>query len=158
MVYFTKDWYSDCCILQSYLDEVEFYSGTDRKTNQFKGVKHTKGTGSMLYGVTFKGFLKYDKNKNKVLRKPSSQFKGLFETKCKVMYPELDSIFKEFGNIYFPDFNWSQVQMNKNYLCPPHFDSQNIGESILLTLGDYTGGRTIIEKDSIKNTDILHYY
>ena len=55
---FTGDIDSDCCILESYLQEIEFYSGTERRTGQFKGVKHKKGTGSMLYGITWKGYLK----------------------------------------------------------------------------------------------------
>ena len=145
MKYFINDWENDCFILQSYLDQVEFYSGSDRRRNQFAKVKHTKGTGSMLYGSTWKSFLKYNINKEKVYRTPSKVFKGQWNTKCVDMYPELDLIFREFGELYFPEFAWSQVQMNKNYQCPPHFDSQNIGESILLTLGEFTEGKTIVE-------------
>ena len=63
------------------------------------------------------------------------------------MYPELDFILKEFSDLYFSGFSWTQVQLNKNYKCTPHFDSSNINESILLTLGDFTGGDTIVEID-----------
>ena len=143
--YFINHWESDCVILTSYLDEVEFYSGTERRTGQFKPVKHSKGCGSMLFGFTWKGFLKYDKVSGDKIFRDKCPKTNLYKTKCKSMYPELDDIFKEFSELYFKDFNWTQVQMNKNYLCPPHKDASNIGESILLTLGDYTGGETIVE-------------
>ena len=31
MNYFIGEWFADLCILQSYLDEIDFYSGTERK-------------------------------------------------------------------------------------------------------------------------------
>ena len=37
--------------------------------------------------------------------------------------------------------------MNKNYLCSPHFDSKNVGESVLISFGDYTGGKTCVEME-----------
>ena len=145
MKYFTGHWESDCCILTSYLEEIEYYSGSDRLQRQFKSMKKRKNEGSMLYGSTFKGFLKYDDNGNKILRKRSNKYKNMFETKCKEMYPELEYIFKEFSSLYFPEFKYSQVQLNKNYQCPKHYDSKNINESILLTLGNYEGGFTQLE-------------
>tara|TARA_R110002110_G_scaffold62551_2_gene174434 strand:- start:579 stop:1166 length:588 start_codon:yes stop_codon:yes gene_type:complete len=148
--YFINDWQSDCVILTSYLDEVEYYAGTERRTKQFKDVKIGKGCGSMLFGYTWKGYLKKDKITKQHIYREKSKYTGLYLTKCKAMYPQLDDIFKEFSNLYFENFKWTQVQMNKNYQCSPHFDSSNIGESILLTLGDYTGGETIVEIDNDK--------
>ena len=137
---FSGDINSDCCILESYLDEIEFYAGTERRTGQFKEVKIAKGSGSMLYGVTWKSYLKKDSNGENVYRTKDP-------TKCRDMYPYLDEIFKEFGSLHFPEFKFTQVQLNKNYKCTRHIDSSNIGESILLTLGDFEGGKTIIEKE-----------
>ena len=37
------------------------------------------------------------------------------------------------------------IQVNKNFKCPPHKDSKNNGESLLMGLGDYIGGETYIE-------------
>lgn len=153
MNYFINDFQSDCVILLSYIEQIEYYAGTERRTGQFKSVKIPKGTGSMLFGYTWKGYLKKDKLTGNNVYREKSKYKGLYKTKCKSMYPELDLIFKEFGQLYFPDFKWSQVQMNLNYKCPPHFDSSNIGESILLTLGDYTGGETIVKID---DNDVIH--
>jgi len=45
----------------------------------------------------------------------------------------------------FPDFSFECVIINKNLLCPPHKDINNIGDSIIIGLGDYTGGDLIIE-------------
>ena len=150
--YFINDWEADCCILTSYLNEVEFYAGTERRTGQFKGVKIPKGCGSCLYGLTWKSYLKTDKITGEKIFREKCPKTNLYKTKCRTMYPELEFIFKEFGELYFPDFIWTQVQMNKNYLCPPHKDSSNIGESVLLTLGNFTGGETIVKLD---NDDII---
>ena len=143
---FTGDINSDCCILESYLDQIEFYAGTERRTGQFKEVKIPKGCGSMLYGVTWKSYLKKDDNGDNVYRTKDEE-SGLYFTKVRDLYPELDEIFKEFGSYHFPEFKFEQVQLNKNYKCTRHIDSSNIGESILLTLGDFEGGKTIIEKE-----------
>ncbi len=144
MNYFTNHWESDCSILEAFLHDIEFYSGTERRTGQFKTAKTTKGNGSMLYGTTWKSFLKYDEDGNKILREKDEET-GLYKTKCKALYPYLDDVFKEFSELYFKDFEWDQVQLNRNYQCPKHVDSLNIGNSILLTLGDFNGGETIVE-------------
>jgi len=143
---FTGEINADCCILESCLEQIEYYSGTERRTGQFKSVKHQKGGGSMLYGLTWKGYLKKDKEGNHIYRTKDPKT-GLYFTKCRDMYPQLEEIFKEFGEKHFPDFQFTQVQLNKDYQCPRHVDSSNIGESILLTLGDFTNGETIVEKE-----------
>jgi len=35
--------------------------------------------------------------------------------------------------------------INKNFKCPPHKDKNNIGDSIILGLGDYNGGDLVVE-------------
>lgn len=154
---FSGDWLSDCNILEACLEDVEFYAGTERRTGQYKGTKIAKGCGSMLYGTTWKSYLKTDKVTGEKIYRKKDETTGLSLTKCKEMYPKLDAIFHEFGNLYFNDFVFTQVQMNKNYLCNRHKDGTNIGESILLTLGDYTGGNTIIEYEN-ENKEINSHY
>ena len=139
---FTGDYLSDCAIMTDYLDEIPYYSGTERKQMLKKaGLKHGKDSGSMLYGYTWKGYLAPGRTR-------TLKVKGVYQTKIKDDYPELEAIFREFADFHFPDFDWGQVQMNKNYLCPPHKDSANIGESILCTLGDYTGGATVVDYET----------
>jgi len=141
-MYFINCWYSDLMILSEILDEVEFYSGTDRK-NMLKraGYEKDKDSGSMLFGVTWRSWL--SKTKSRTYDKET----GLYRTKVYDNYPYLKDVFKEFSKLYFPDFKWSQIQLNKNFKCPPHRDSANVGESILVSCGDYIGGLTAVDID-----------
>ena len=44
--------------------------------------------------------------------------------------------------------------MNKNYKIGRHIDKANIGESVLVCCGDYTGGLTCVEyEDGLKKFD-----
>jgi hypothetical protein len=42
----------------------------------------------------------------------------------------------------FPDFQFESIQINKNFQCPRHKDGKNVGNSLLMGLGDYTGGES----------------
>ncbi len=153
-MYFYNDFETDCMILYNYLEPLNYYIGKDRRTGQFKKPIFEKGGGSVLYGLTFKGFLKYE-NGQKILRKRSDLNSTLFETKFRSEYPELLDIFKEFASLYFPNFDWVNVQINKDYICRPHFDSQNVGESIIIGLGDYEGGNLILDRgDHLEHVNI----
>ena len=139
MNYFIGEWFADLCILQSYLNEIDFYSGTERKQMLKKeNIKHPKDGGSMLYGLTWKSYLSPTKNRT------PSEYVNLCYTKCYDLYPTLKFIIAEFAFIYFKDFDYDSLQLNKNYKCPKHIDSKNVGESILISTGDYEGGETII--------------
>lgn len=155
---FTGDLETDCYILYNYLEPLQYYIGTERKSNQFKNFECKKGGGSVLYGLTWKGYLKKAKDGSNIYRK-ASIYKGLYETKIKAEHPELEEIFKEFSKLYFPDFDWLQVQINKNYISPPHFDSANVGESIIIGLGDYEGGCLNIDREGkIDKIDIKNKF
>ena len=138
--YFIGDYYADCSILYTYLLEMkdDIVSGTDR--NLMLYVNKKKG-GSTLYGHTWRKYLTPTRN-----RTPSKIFKGLCQTKIVDQYPEFQDICKEFSDLYFPDFFYSQIQINRNYTCPAHYDSTNQGESIIIGLGDYDGGELVINK------------
>ena len=143
MLYFTGYYKQDFLLMTTLLDNIEFYSGSDRRKMMNKvGLKHPpKGNGSMLYGYTWKSYMSPTKNRTKVKE-------GVFQTKVKDDHPELEKYFREFASLHFPHFEWGQVQMNKNFPCPPHKDSANIGESVLCCFGDYTGGLTIVDYES----------
>lgn len=133
---FTGEWFTDNFIMSNILSEVEYYSGTERK----KILKVSKGNGSMLYGTTWRSYLSPGKSRT------PSPWKNLYYTKAHDDNPHLEKIFKEFANLYFKDFDYDQVQMNKNYAIPRHIDSKNVGESVLVAFGDYeNGGLTIVE-------------
>ena len=133
----------DCEIMKLELDKINFYSGTERKKMLKKNnIKHPKDGGSMLYGTTWRGYLSPTKNRTK------DEETGLYKTKVMDLHPELKDIFRIFADFHFADFEWTQVQMNKNFACGPHYDSVNVSESVLCTFGDFTGGNTAIEMEN----------
>ena len=42
-------------------------------------------------------------------------------------------------------FDFTMIQLNKNLECPLHKDSKNAGYSMLVSIGDYEGGETVVE-------------
>lgn len=68
-------------------------------------------------------------------------------------FPELYKALKNFAVFLDPDFKYTSITLNKNLKCLPHKDKNNIGDSMIVTLGDFTGGRLIIngEKYDIHN-------
>tara|TARA_R110000822_G_scaffold29055_1_gene86013 strand:+ start:552 stop:1151 length:600 start_codon:yes stop_codon:yes gene_type:complete len=136
------DLLGDCCIMQEILSQIEYYSGTERK----KMLKVSpKIGGSMLYGLTWRAYLKKHKETGEIITRKKDPVSGLYYTKVMEQYPELKEIFAEFADQYFPDFHYTQTQLNKNFPCPPHRDAANQGESILISFGDYTGGKTAVD-------------
>jgi len=59
-------------------------------------------------------------------------------------YPYMMSLFKLFIKNHYPSFKFKSVYVNKNTICKEHVDSKNIGESLLVGFGNYTGGQTIL--------------
>jgi len=59
-------------------------------------------------------------------------------------HPEVYSEIFRLGKIICP-IPFTTVQLNKDLVCAPHKDSQNIGESCLVSFGTYTGGNIVIE-------------
>tara|TARA_R100000935_G_C2796280_1_gene148301 strand:+ start:117 stop:818 length:702 start_codon:yes stop_codon:yes gene_type:complete len=137
MDYFTNDWFTDIYILRNILEHVEFQTSSTRN-KQFYCPK--KLGGSMLYGSTFR---QHPKSYN-VQREQDPNNPKLNLTKAKSDYPELEIIFREFANLYFVDFKYNSIQMNKNYMMGPHLDGKNIGASILVSIGNYLGGDTCL--------------
>ena len=54
-------------------------------------------------------------------------------------------------------FNYTTIQVNKNIVCNPHTDKNNVGLSYIIGLGDYEGGNLMIEENEndIKNKFFL---
>lgn len=64
-------------------------------------------------------------------------------------YPEIEKILGEIVVDKFPDFKYTNVQINKNVKCDPHRDKKNIGDSVIFTVGDFKGGRLGTEIGSL---------
>jgi hypothetical protein len=142
---FLGEWFSDCAIMYTILEELPFYTGTERKK-----MLYSKGH-SMLYGTTWKAHLTYRDGKQ-IFREPDKET-SKFKTKMYSEYPALKQIFREFAEYHFPDFEYTQVQMNKDFPCPPHFDSLNIGESVLCVFGDFLDGETCLYNENTRKIE-----
>ena len=69
-------------------------------------------------------------------------------------FPHIMKLFEEFIYNHYPEFKFDGVYVNKNVECKKHIDSKNVGESLLVGLGDYTGGETSIYLDKEHVFDI----
>ena len=59
-------------------------------------------------------------------------------------YPEIHDEIMRIGREICP-FDFTSVQLNNNTVCPPHYDSKNMGPSMLVSFGEYTGCNIVIE-------------
>jgi hypothetical protein len=53
--------------------------------------------------------------------------------------PYLYKLLLDFGAKYVP-FPYTSITVNENYTAGPHRDKGNVGQSLLVAFGDYTGG------------------
>ena len=60
-------------------------------------------------------------------------------------FPELFEAIQEMIAHHRPSFEYTTIQVNRNVLSHPHVDKNNVGPSYIIALGDFTGGRLVIE-------------
>lgn len=53
--------------------------------------------------------------------------------------PDIYEEIVKIGKLICP-FEFTSIQINNNLVCPKHFDSNNVGESMLVSFGNYEGG------------------
>lgn len=58
---------------------------------------------------------------------------------------ELYSKLKELMKDHDPEFEFTSITINKNFLCEPHKDKGNVGNSYIIGFGDYSDGELNIE-------------
>jgi hypothetical protein len=56
-------------------------------------------------------------------------------------YPD---VYEELKKIDVP-IQYTSIQINKNLVCPKHKDKHNVGDSYIISFGNYTGGELVIE-------------
>tara|TARA_R100000654_G_scaffold12996_1_gene28254 strand:- start:2651 stop:3268 length:618 start_codon:yes stop_codon:yes gene_type:complete len=139
------------------LDRIDASSGSRRKKmyKKGRGEPEPKNTYSITYGYVNLGYLSPTKQRERV-----EGHKNLFKTKLLSEHPELKSIIQEFCDIHCKEgIVVDQIQINKNWWSPPHYDSGNVGESYIVGLGDYTGGETVVDYgDHIEKYDIKNKF
>ena len=113
-----------------------------------KNINQGKHPLSATYGYVING------NNNGIWRPESLVYRGYYLSKLKQDYPYLEEVFREFSNLYFRELKWTNIMINKNFQTQPHRDANNIGESCIVGLGDYTGGELEVEGRGV--IDIQH--
>lgn len=152
MKYFNNDWYSDSAIMYSILDDLTLYTGNDRNGTRFfiKNDRKVKKPQSCKFGSTWRQLI------GKNIRNYCPILKG-YKTKLYEEHPELFDVFNEYRDLYFKDFNFDSVTINymaKGSAMKQHFDKVNVGESVLVAFGDYSGGNTFIQNEKNNNYTI----
>ncbi len=71
-------------------------------------------------------------------------------------YPELHACCRKLIARHDPEFVYDCIQINKSYQMTWHVDRNNRSESIILGLGDYTGGELLVkgEDGQVDSIDI----
>jgi len=66
-------------------------------------------------------------------------------SKWNKKFPDLFLLVQRLIGLSHPNFEYTTIQINKNVLCKPHIDKNNVGPSYILALGDYEGGELNVE-------------
>jgi len=93
---------------------------------------------SQNFGLVYKRFMNNGTNKVKY-DQPFQE--GNNNNKYPAVYEQL----KKLINHIDPDFTYTSITLNHNFKCLPHYDKKNKSPSIIIGLGDYTGGELIVE-------------
>lgn len=146
---FTGNIETDTQILLDEIKQMKLHGSN----NRIKLTKNMKRPISCVYGFTT-----WEMNNGKK-RMPSKKFPGWFQTKLMTQYPAFKYYLKQFSLLYMGDFEWNQVVINKNFEIIRHKDSNNVGESYIIGLGDYTGGELCVEQNENEKLiiDIKNY-
>ena len=59
-------------------------------------------------------------------------------------HPEIYNEIVRIGKQICP-FEFTSIQLNKNLVCPSHKDKKNVGESLLVSFGNYEGNNIIVD-------------
>ena len=73
-------------------------------------------------------------------------------SKLSIQHPNLDNLLIDFMKQHNPEFLFNSVYITKNCLSKPHVDSGNVGDSIIVTVGKFTGGGLYVIQDDLSTT------
>lgn len=66
-------------------------------------------------------------------------------------------LFNEYQKYHFPNFEWSEITINRmpnGTRIKEHLDKINVGDSVLVAFGDYTGGLTYVKNKNDRNYQV----
>ena len=79
--------------------------------------------------------------------------KGLYSgiSSDSLKHPEIYNELVRLGqSVVCPGYDFNAIHLNHNLTCPPHKDDKNVGKSILVSIGDYTGSNLVVNGISYK--------
>tara|TARA_R110000796_G_scaffold473_3_gene1516 strand:+ start:252 stop:752 length:501 start_codon:yes stop_codon:yes gene_type:complete len=120
-----------------YITEFQYPVNTNRLKVKVDNADTHRGMALGLVSIRPKD--RIDGVEKRICRKVISQpkYKKCFENTCEW-----------FDRAYPFTFKYSTIQYNSNIKCAKHIDNNNVGESIIVGLGDYEGGELIVyDKD-----------
>lgn len=85
------------------------------------------------------------------VNRPFHKFKGY--SKFTEKHPDLWKAVQDLADYLNPKHRYTSVTINHNVLCKPHKDARNEGTTMIIGLGNYTGGELHIDG---KDVDIKH--
>jgi len=86
-----------------------------------------------------------DKCKSGVFGMTRGRFTGIYGESCySIKYPKVSAELIRIGRLLCP-VPFNSVFVNQNVVCPKHHDSNNIGKSMLISFGEYTGCKIVVE-------------
>lgn len=121
------------------LESVKIATTTNR--SNVSGLKEKKQCGKNKVSV---GYPMKSINFGMVIRqfsKSRTPVPSVHNERYPELYAQLKILIKEID----PDFIWNTITVNHNFECLPHYDKSNKSPSIILTLGDFTGGEFVVE-------------
>jgi hypothetical protein len=65
---------------------------------------------------------------------------GIHDSVWNARHPDVFQYLKDLIHHIDPSFQYTSIQVNKNFLCAPHVDKNNFGDSIIMSCGLFTGG------------------
>jgi len=72
-------------------------------------------------------------------------FKDPKLSKISEQEPEIYQALQDLAREIDPSFSYTSICVNKNMMAKPHVDGNNQGNSIIVGLGNYTGGELVVE-------------
>ncbi len=149
--YFTGDFEIDSALMYDYLDDLELKTGNERSGQKFfNKEKGSSKPESCKVGITWR------KRRGDFEREYDPIAKG-YKTKLNEECPHLMPLFKEYQKHHFSTFEWSEITINRmptGSRIKSHLDKINVGDSILVAFGDYTGGMTYVKNKNDRNYEI----
>lgn len=73
-------------------------------------------------------------------------------------YPDIHEALCVLGAELAPEFLFTSVHVNKNVVCPVHKDATNVGNSMLVSFGPYTGCELRVEGEQYDTRHTLHIF